>query len=387
MKRPKLKILYVGGTTASERGAVGTHTAGVLRALDGHPNVELHGVFLSYAKPFYLPERTRLLDLPVPRRADEKVRGLLRYARYVRRMRRELGDVATYVRFEPFLCPTIVNERTCIEYNDVFLEQIDIVARKGGWTPFGRWMRTSRGYQGAIQSSERYTFRRARLVVAVTNGLLDYCKKVCPSVAGLVVHNASDASPVDIRVGIGSEDELRLAHVGTLTHWDGLHELISAIAIARQRKPTSQIRLKVVGEGAIRDDLVRQVRELALTDVVSFHPPVSQAEARAAVEGADVVPLLKTIDSYGLSPIKYYEALALGRTVIVSDIPHINEGPAFTSRVVKFPLDVAEIAGVLLELHANRERIRAAREEIAGYAQAVHTWDARVAALVAAMRD
>lgn len=386
------RIVYVGGLTSDQSlpGAVRTHTAGILRALDESPEVELVGVFASYGLPAYMPAQAHVLTAAPPRTAGGKIATALRYARFANRVIRRVRPRFVYCRFDPSLSPLIRSAGSGVitEYNDVFLDQIEFALRRGHWGRIASAIRASAAYRKAIEHIEERVFRSSRLVVCVTEGIAQHCARVAPSSNRLVLPNASNAqpSPRGSAPAVDGSEPLRISHVGTLTYWDGLEELLEALAVARQRCEGFRFVLNIVGTGSLRPTLEAQVVRLGLSENVVFSPPVAHPEALVVLEGTDVVPLLKTIASYGLSPIKYYEALAMGCIVVASDIPHINEGPGFAVRVVAYPLVVEEIADVLLRLHEDRAGIRALRPEIVRYARTHHTWRARVETLLGALR-
>ena len=119
-----------------------------------------------------------------------------------------------------------------------------------------------------------------------------------------------------------------------------------------------------------------------LSEHIILKSSISHSEAISHLLKIDVVPLLKTINTYGLSPIKYYEALGLGCYLIVSDIKHINEVPKFAGTIVSFPLNINEIALKLLYIFSNISEIRQNRKAIINYANENHTWDMRINKLI-----
>ena len=43
----RIKILYVGGLNANQKGAVGSHTSGVIKALKNNDKIDLQGLFFK----------------------------------------------------------------------------------------------------------------------------------------------------------------------------------------------------------------------------------------------------------------------------------------------------------------------------------------------------
>ncbi|HEY9461186.1 MAG TPA: glycosyltransferase [Paralcaligenes sp.] len=372
------KILYIGGFESDEKGAIGTHTAGILRALDESDFFDLHLTNISSAKPHYLPRNLHEYYLPKPANKIAKIFAILKYALYVKKIIKKIRPDFIYLRFDPFLTPllTVRKTKSLVEYNDIFLDQILFTSKKKYWGYWGTKFRNSGIYKRIIRSSERYTFARAHMVIAVTDGILKYCINIKPDANGIVLHNASNAF-CDITAPSQNE-ALILSHVGTLTYWDGLEELIEAINFALVKAPETRIRLNIVGDGPLQPRLKGIVHSYRLENVVRFYSSVTHDQALNFVQSSDVIPLLKTIYTYGLSPIKYYEAMASGCHILVSDIPCINEATEYVGTVVSYPLKIKEIGDKIIELSQKKEDIRKNRKRIQAYAFENHTWDSRV---------
>jgi glycosyltransferase involved in cell wall biosynthesis len=370
------KIFYIGGSASGQRGAVGTHTAGIISGLK-HNNVFVTGVFFDNALPTescnenMLIHRPKLWPGPL-RKIAERLAIIFAAARVP-------SDALIYHRFDPLLTPFIVRSNMIVEYNDDVLAQIKFAADRGGWSRVGRIARMFL-YPKIFRLSEKITFRRARLVVCVTESLCDFVRSIEPQANPVFVPNGSDAvfNPELVSGGRREDGTIHIAHVGTLTHWDGLVELLAGLVALRREHTDVRFHLSIVGDGALTDNLVLRVSELNLGDVVSFHDSMSHANAVKFLHDVDVVPLLKTITSYGLSPMKFYEALSLGCYLISTDVPHINEISSDEGAVVGLPLDPVEIASAIRFAYEKKDEIRANRLQRAVVFQASNSWTERV---------
>lgn len=376
-------LLYVGGFQSGQRGAVGTHTSGIIRGLEKSKEINLIGAFYSFAKPFYCPKKSFFFEADAPKGVVSKILLMLRFVFFIRSFLKR-GDIDTvYVRFDPFFCfimSFLWKKKYVVEYNDVFLDQVDFACKKGAWSKWGRYIRSSVLYKKFILFAERRVFERAALVVVVTEGLFDYCVNVCVSAKLVILNNATDVTYE--RVDVVSPNLLIISHVGTLTYWDGLEDFLSALALAKNKDKNFSCHFNIIGDGALKETLLKTIKNLGLQENVSMRSAVTHAEAQQFLSTTDVVPLLKTISGYGLSPIKFYEAMGKGCHLLVSDIPHINEIPSFVGSVVQFPLNIEEIADAILECWRNIETIRSQRLAVANYAQREHSWDRRIEQLL-----
>lgn len=384
-----IRMLYVGGPTASEKGAVGTHTAGVISALEKHSNVELSGVFYADSLPMAVPCESLLYREPrlVSRLGKlGKLISVLLYASFVRRAAKTLGSEYIYLRFDPFFCffasLFLGGYKVIVEYNDIFMDQVVFSAERGQWGGgLSKKIRLSWLYRKFIIFSEKKSFSRAYLVVAVTESLLSYCRKIGDGVNGVVVKNATDLKAGD-HFKVVDDSILRMAHVGTLTYWDGLEELLKAISLAYSKSTSFDCSLTIVGDGKMKPELKRLVKVFGIEERVTFYDPMPRHEAVEYIKSSDVVPVLKTIVGYGLSPMKFYEAMGAGCHILASDVPHMNEEASKFVTNVCFPLSVNEISEQLLSLHLRLPEIRASRGNISRHAELNHSWDSRVKVLV-----
>ncbi|WP_310529585.1 glycosyltransferase family 4 protein [Nocardioides sp.] len=114
--------------------------------------------------------------------------------------------------------------------------------------------------------------------------------------------------------------------VGRLVPKKGFHHLIDAVLQLRDRgRP---VRLDLVGGGAEETALRAQVAGLGLEDLVTFHGPLTQTEARQMMRGAAALaaPCIVGPDGNrdGL-PTAILEGLALGTPVVATPVTGIPE--------------------------------------------------------------
>jgi len=385
-----IQMLYVGGPTASEKGAVGTHTSGVINALTRRGDVKLHGVFYEGALPSTLPSDTvQFSRSKLSKKLGKigKILSFVEYSFFIRKLLRAKRSDYVYVRFDPFFCFFLIlvlgKSRIIIEYNDIFMDQIRFAADKGQWSGLSKVIRLSPFYKYFVHKSESLVFSKSHLVVAVTEDLLKYCRSRCHRLQGITVLNATDLKFNEFPTSINATNEvLKLAHVGTLTYWDGLEELLLSLKQAQERARDFRFELIFVGGGKMKDQLETMVDTLDFGSNVRFLEPVERSEAVEVLKSTDVVPILKTIVGYGLSPMKFYEALGAGCHVLASDVPHMNEdSPEYVTNV-HFPLDIEEISERFIFLFHNIKHIREQKKAASRYAQDHHSWDARMEAII-----
>ncbi len=112
-----------------------------------------------------------------------------------------------------------------------------------------------------------------------------------------------------------------VGYAGSLIRYEGLDTLVEAVhRLARQGK---HVRLHIIGEGEARGELEALTRSLGLHNHIRFFGRLAPEEARAHLCACSLVCIpRKPFQVCKLvPPIKLVEALALGKAVIVPDLP------------------------------------------------------------------
>ena len=166
---------------------------------------------------------------------------------------------------------------------------------------------------------------------------------VVPNAVEQDVLNATRYSPEDARQRLGlPRDGLWVGSVSSLVGYEGFDVLLRAVARCRARG--DDVRCAVVGDGVSRPGLVALAGELGLEASVCVLPGrVERATALDWYQALDVfcVPRLDTPVCRLVTPLKPMTAMALGRPVVVSDLPALSElTAAATNR--SFPAGDAE---------------------------------------------
>lgn len=112
-----------------------------------------------------------------------------------------------------------------------------------------------------------------------------------------------------------------IGYAGSLLDYEGLDVLIRALALLRDNGVL--LNLRVVGEGEVRGALEALTRELGLTTQVHFFGRLAPELARDVILRSALVCLpRKPFEVCQIvTPIKLVEALAMGKPVIVPDLP------------------------------------------------------------------
>lgn len=120
------------------------------------------------------------------------------------------------------------------------------------------------------------------------------------------------------------ENNQYIVFVGNLAPWQGLDCLINSMP----KVISNNIRAKllIVGDGILKNDLIKQVNKLKLENFVIFLGSVPYEDVPRYINVSDVcvAPFIKSRDNF-MSPLKLFEYLACGVPVVTSNIRGAKE--------------------------------------------------------------
>jgi glycosyltransferase involved in cell wall biosynthesis len=279
-----------------------------------------------------------------------------------------------------------------------------IAARRIG-VPFvyevrGLWELTAASRMADWERTERFEFDRrmetlvaseADHVFALTAGLARELAasgvaaekiSLLPNAVDPELYRPAEPDPELASRHAVKDGEFVVVYGGSLVPYEGLDDLIGAVALLRTGGIAA--RLIIAGAGASRAQLERQVEEEGIKGAVQFAGLVSPAAMRGYLALADVVavPRKPFRVCEVVSPLKPFEAMAMAKPVVLSDLAALREivRDRETGRLCR-PADRAHLAEILGELAAQpEERVRigaAARSWVAEH----RSWTANAAAV------
>lgn len=181
----------------------------------------------------------------------------------------------------------------------------------------------------ALGLLERHLYRRAdRIVSTLPNIGLYLRRKGMDDAKVRWITNGIDFSALPPYQPPPRRDGFRVLYVGSLAYSYGLETLVDAMVHLRDVEGvTGGIELHLLGDGELRPELERRVREHGL-DSVEFLGRVTRDEVPAIAEQADafviVVRDLPELYCYGISMNKLTEYLAIGRPIVISVGERVN---------------------------------------------------------------
>lgn len=169
-----------------------------------------------------------------------------------------------------------------------------------------------------------------------------------------------------------------IGYAGSLLDYEGLDVLIRALALLKAQRIV--LNLRIVGDGEVRRALEALTRELGLTAQVHFFGRLVPELARDVILRSAVVCLpRKPFEVCQIvTPIKLVEALAMGKPVIVPDLPVFKD--ELCSEVGHTPGwffkagDAADLAGVLKTAFADAEGLADKSMSARAHAVTMRNW-------------
>lgn len=202
--------------------------------------------------------------------------------------------------------------------------------------------------------------RRADALVTTTESFAQVLRgrgmkpvhNISNGVAPSLFHSAIE--PLPERAG-----ELRLLYTGTMGRSQGLKVLLDALDLAVKKRPDTKFTLRLIGEGAERDQLIASAESRDLP--VEFLPLQPRSSVRKHYEWADVNHVsLRRIPVFSWTvPSKLYELLTVPRLVV-----GLFEGEAerilreSASGIHLAPESAQDLANLWVELADDRSRLQ-----------------------------
>jgi glycosyltransferase involved in cell wall biosynthesis/predicted glycoside hydrolase/deacetylase ChbG (UPF0249 family)/Flp pilus assembly protein TadD len=316
-----------------------------------------------------VPHHRLVSAAPIPRRMDDRLdRNLASLVPLVRRLRPDVLHAASDYR----------NALLALALRRIF--GIPVVYEVRGF-----WEETWRSKQGPSGSEDAPAYRWRREMEIECMRAADRVVTLADVMKGelvargiqedriAVVPNAVDPlafgpSTPDVQLarGLGFEaGDVVLGYVSSLTAYEGIPCLVEAVATLAQRG--HRVRGLVVGDGEERLPLEALVRRSGLEGRFVFTGRVPHAEVARYYGLIDIFVVPRTSDRVCrlVTPLKPYEAMAMGRAVVVSGVEALREMviPGGTGLVFR-PDDPASLVEVIEPLLGDAGR-RAALGEAA----------------------
>lgn len=178
---------------------------------------------------------------------------------------------------------------------------------------------------------ERQVLRNSDHVIAVNNGLGDYCRAMGVNAERLTVlpmgtevpESEADGASVRRELGIGDGDVV-LLFMGWLYAFAGLVQLAQELARRAQELP--DVKMLVVGDGDVLDELRRLAATQPLEQrlIVTGRRPAEQMPAFVAASDLCLLPSDDNPTMRYIVPAKVVEYMQAGRPVLATPLPGLR---------------------------------------------------------------
>ncbi|TVT28875.1 glycosyltransferase [Salinicoccus cyprini] len=173
-------------------------------------------------------------------------------------------------------------------------------------------------------------------VTCISESLKNYLvEKGIPKEKITVIPNGVDTNvlkPIPKAVDIIDKYELEnstvIGFIGSLTSYEGIEFIFEAMKeINNRKKKKNYFKFLIVGDGSYRSKLEQKVKELEIEEDVIFVGRVPREEVIDFYSVIDIAPFPRKNDPVCqlVTPIKTYEAMAMEKKVIVSDVDALKE--------------------------------------------------------------
>ena len=239
-------------------------------------------------------------------------------------------------------------------------------------------------YYQIWRAAETRTMKAADAVVTLSDGMRDeIINRGVPGDRVFVIPNGVDVarftprqrdSSLAKKLGI-SEDTPVIGYIGSFVSYEGLSDLVRACSFLRDQGVV--FKLLLVGSGADAAQVDSVVSELRLEQNVVRTGRVHHQETPSYHSLIDIFAVPRTGDRVCqlVTPLKPYEAMAMGRCVVASNVAAIRQvvRNGETGRLAD-PNNPNDLARVLRELIEDPEQRLALGENARKWVQSERNW-------------
>jgi glycosyltransferase involved in cell wall biosynthesis len=195
-------------------------------------------------------------------------------------------------------------------------------------TEMGRGGALEDSYRKKIHATERLLTKNSERVICCSNYMVHHVQDVLgvPANRIHVIPNGVDPARFDgrssenVQTSFGPGDERTILFVGRLVKEKGVSTLLEAIKDLSSQG--SQVNLRIVGDGPMREQLAREALGLGLDGNVRFTGFVDSHTLVSLYRSSDVCVVPSLHEPFGLVAL---EAMAAGTPAVVSDVGGLSE--------------------------------------------------------------
>jgi glycosyltransferase involved in cell wall biosynthesis len=228
-------------------------------------------------------------------------------------------------------------------------------------------------------------------------GEADYVTTISQSMKKILIERGLDSDKIEVIPNAIDETKYRdkniepikipalesaefvVGYISNMSRREGHKYLIESIYELRQRTKRD-IRGLLVGDGPERKNLESLAQELGIMNVIAFPGEIDNKQINAYYMAIDlfVIPRIPDYAADWVTPLKPYEAMALERPIIVTDLPALNEivGENEERGLVAKPANVNSLTDKILNYINYPEMRRSKVENAKKWVFLNRTWSA-----------
>lgn len=257
--------------------------------------------------------------------------------KYMNRYLEEVLNLAQEYR------PSIIHSASNYVDGNVAIKAAKLLGVPSVYEVRGLWEITRVSREPWWELSEEYTMcvrmetqacLEADVVIAITPALKDYLvsNRGIPEHKITVVPNGVDTTrfvPVarnkDLETRYGFEGKTIIGFVGSMVEYEGLDLLLEASKILFSKR--DDFRVLLVGDGRCFEELKKQTLDYSLQEKVIFTGRVSHDEVEKYYSLIDITPFPRkgSLVCELTSPLKPFEAMAMEKCVVASNVAALSE--------------------------------------------------------------
>jgi len=169
-----------------------------------------------------------------------------------------------------------------------------------------------------------------------------------------------------------NKDIIIIGYCGSLTQWQGVDYLITAMSHVIKRYKNCQ--LMIVGDGPERDNLLKLSENLGILGQINFIGNVDHGLVPQYINCFDICVCYKKPLISGYSPLKLFEYMACGKPIIASDVPGFELVKEYNIGLLVQPESEKDLASAIIELIENRHLVEIMGHNARNYAENEYNW-------------
>ncbi|MES9870881.1 MAG: glycosyltransferase family 4 protein [Sedimenticola sp.] len=185
--------------------------------------------------------------------------------------------------------------------------------------------------------SEEYTWRNADYVLPVTNVLASIIERTGVSRDKMqVIHNGIDLAKfylegnnASAKKELGLNNKLVLGFTGFMREWHGLEGIVDLL-----KSDDESRHFLIVGDGPARGAIEQRAKELGVEDKLTITGIVERVQIATYVAAFDIALQPDVVDY--ASPLKLFEYMGMGRSIVAPDKENIREVLSHRSNALLF---------------------------------------------------